>query len=283
MTFNTEVSPLVIELKSEAHLQAKELASEQSTPQKRRQVYLNTLAVCAVDSFLRWMEVETDLQAGDSWNPYLCGLFDVADLVIPNLGKLECRVVMPGEREIQLPAEAREDRIAYVGVRVEPALRQAQCPQSRRVEPALRQAQCPRSRRLNRVELLGFVRAADIDESATKLELEQLEPIENLIDYFFRLESGMAALQEELAVHETVQQRLETIPRAQIIARLERIVRQEPEYEWRTQGGKVFLPDLVGVGMAERESMDVDEEAEIAAQDLAEDLLEKLAEIWVDV
>jgi hypothetical protein len=92
----------------------------------------------------------------------------------------------------------------------------------------------------------------------------------------------MEALQEELAVHETVQQRLETIPRAQIIARLERIVRQEPEYEWRTQGGKVFLPDLVGAGMAERELIDVDEKAEIAAQDLAEDLLDKLAEIWVD-
>jgi hypothetical protein len=55
---------------------------------------------------------------------------------------------MPGERAILLPAEVKEDRIGYVGVRVEPST----------------------LLRLNRVELLGFVRAADIDESATKAE-----------------------------------------------------------------------------------------------------------------
>ena len=256
MTLNTEVLPLIIELKPEAKIQAQKLAAEQTTPQIRKQVYLNTLAVYSVHSFLQWMEVETDLQEGDSGNPYLCGFLNAADLVIPNLGKIECRVVMPDDTEITLPPEVTENRIAYVAIRVQ--------------------------EQLNQVELLGFVRVTDVSESATTLGFEQLEPIENLVDYLFRLESGMEFLQEKSEVDERVRQRLETTPMSQIIAQLERIVRQEPEYEWRTQGGKIFLPDLVGAGERERELREVSEEEEIAAQDLAEDLLEKLAEIWGD-
>ncbi len=156
MTSNTEISPLIIALKPESHRFAQELAAEQPTPQKRKRVYLNALSVYSVHSFLQWMEVETDLSAGDSWNPYLCGLFDATDLVIPNLGKIECRPVMLEDTAISLPPEVTEDRIAYVGVRFQ--------------------------EQLDKVELLGFIRSADVPESSTTIEFDQLEPIENLID-----------------------------------------------------------------------------------------------------
>jgi hypothetical protein len=251
---STETHYLTVSLNPDADEWAKQFASQQLNEDKKQQVYFNTLAVYAVHKFVQEIGFETNLAAGDSWHSVIRMVHDVADLVIPKLGKIECRVLMPEDTAISLPAEVTEDRIAYVAVRVK--------------------------EQLNRVELLGFVRATDVYESATTLEFDQLEPIENLIDYLFRLESGMEVLQEKSEVDERVWQRVETTPMFHIIAQLERIVRQEPEYEWRRKGGKIFLSDLIGAAGIERELREVDEDEEIAAQDLAEDLLEKLAEIW---
>ncbi len=253
---STETHYLTISLYPDAYVWAKQFAAQQANEEKSKQVYFNTLAVCAVRQFVQEIGFETNLAAGDSWHSVIRMVHDVGDLVIPNLGKIECRVVMPEDTAISLPAEVTEDRIAYVAVRIQ--------------------------EQLTSVELLGFMRATDVSESATSLGFDQLEPIENLIDYLFRLESGMEVLQEKSEVDERVRQRLETTPMSQIIAQLERIVRQEPEYEWRSKGGKIFLSDLIGAGGIEREFREVDEDEEIAAQDLAEDLLEKLAEIWGD-
>ena len=253
---STDTHYLTVSLDSDAYVWAKKFAAQQANEEKSKQVYFNTLAVYAVRQFVQEIGFETNLAAGDSWHSIIRMVHDVADLVIPNLGKIECRVLMPEEMAISLPVEVTEDRIAYVAVRVQ--------------------------EQLTSVELLGFVRATDVSDSGKTLGFDQLEPIENLIDYLFRLESGMEVLQGESEVNERVRQLLETTPIAQIIARLERIYRQEPEYEWRTQAGKIFFPDLVGAGRMERELMKVDEDEEIKAQDLAEDLLEKLAEIWGD-
>lgn len=253
---STETHYLTISLKQEAHVWAKQFADQQANEEKSKQVYFNTLAVCAVRKFVQEIGFETNLTAGDSWHSVIRMVHEVADLVIPKMGKIECRVLMPEDTAISLPVEVTEDRIAYIAVRIQ--------------------------EQVNQVELLGFVRATDVSDSATTLGFDQLEPIEKLIDYLFRLESGMELLQGESQVDERVRQKLETMPMSQIIAQLERIVRQEPEYEWRTQGGKIFLPDLVGAGRMERELRKVDEDEEIKAQDLAEDLLDKLAEIWGD-
>lgn len=72
---------------------ALQFASEQPNEPKALQVYLNTLAVCAVNNYLRIMDVPTDLTASDSWNPVLRLAADVADLWVIGLGRLECRPV----------------------------------------------------------------------------------------------------------------------------------------------------------------------------------------------
>ena len=41
-------------------------ANEQPTQQKALQVYLNTLAVCSVNNYLRIMDIPTDLTAGET-------------------------------------------------------------------------------------------------------------------------------------------------------------------------------------------------------------------------
>lgn len=72
---------------------ARQFASEQPTQEKALQVYLNTLAVCSVNNYLRIMDIPTSLTASDSWNPVVRLVVNVADLYVTGLGRLECRPV----------------------------------------------------------------------------------------------------------------------------------------------------------------------------------------------
>lgn len=74
---------------------AESAAKEQSTPSKKRQVYLNTLAVCVVNNYLRMMGIPTNLKASDSWNPVVRTFSDVSDLKLAELGHMECRPISP--------------------------------------------------------------------------------------------------------------------------------------------------------------------------------------------
>ena len=74
----------------------------------------NTLAVLAVNRYLSWQKIETDITAGNSWHPGLRLVADVADLQLVGLGRLECRVVALGEKAIEIPLEVSEDRVAYM-------------------------------------------------------------------------------------------------------------------------------------------------------------------------
>ncbi|MEH1901889.1 MAG: DUF1822 family protein [Nostoc sp.] len=153
---STETLCLKITLGQEAHAIARQFAVEQTTPQKGKQTYLNTLAVYAVYSYLKLMRIDTALQEGDSWHPLKRALFDVADLVLPNIGKLECRPVKPGETAIYLPPEVMENRIGYVAVQF--------------------------NERLNEVELLGFIRTVTISSASEQIPLASLKPLNFLFD-----------------------------------------------------------------------------------------------------
>ena len=90
----TEI-PLFVPLGTEAHRIARQFAVEQSTPQKGKRVYLNTLAVYAIHTYLKWLGIETDLNLSQSWEPTLTDAFDATDLFITPIEKLECRPVLP--------------------------------------------------------------------------------------------------------------------------------------------------------------------------------------------
>ena len=64
------------------------------------------------------MELETDLEASDSWNIVTQTLMDVADLDVTDIGKLECRPVYPHAEFCRIPQEVWEDRIGFVGVEI---------------------------------------------------------------------------------------------------------------------------------------------------------------------
>ncbi|MDB9370955.1 DUF1822 family protein [Nodularia spumigena CS-586/05] len=98
---------------------AEKFAREQYTQAKAQQVYLNTLAVYLVDNYLRVMGIETDLPAGDSWNPAVRFAADVADLEITGVGRLECLPVVNQAEKCDLPLEVIDDRIGYVIVSID--------------------------------------------------------------------------------------------------------------------------------------------------------------------
>lgn len=98
---------------------AQQFADYQPTKQKTEQVYLNTLAVCAVNNYLRILGIPTDLTTGDSWNSVVRLGENVADLRVTGLGRLECRPIKPGDLTCPIPQEVRFNRIGYVVVEID--------------------------------------------------------------------------------------------------------------------------------------------------------------------
>jgi hypothetical protein len=141
-----------------AHRLAEKWSRQQATPEKSQQVLLNTLSVSFVNFYLDCMGFETDTYASDSWNPVQQTLMDVADLLINNLGKLECRPVLENAQFVYVPPEVQSNRIGYVVVEISESLQSA--------------------------KLLGFVKEVSIDN----LPINQLEPLANLLDYLESLE-----------------------------------------------------------------------------------------------
>ena len=131
---------------------AKQFSSQQKLSAKARQVYLNTLAVREVNLYCQKLKVETDLEGSYSWDHNLRMLMDVADLVVKNVGRLECRPVLSGEDICQFPLEVWSDRIGYVVVEIDEAAKQ--------------------------VKLLGFVKEVETEE----LPLSKLPDLEGLVD-----------------------------------------------------------------------------------------------------
>ena len=247
-----EIPLLTVPLELKAHELARQLAAVQSTVQKGKRVYLNALAVYAVHSYLKWLQIETDLNFSDSFNPAKVALANIADLVITGIGSLECRPVLPGETTIFLPEEVIENRIGYVGVQF--------------------------SDRLDSVQLLGFVPSLDSSNPPQQIAVAELMPIDALIEQITRLEEAIAFLETNDPVAVQVRSTIQTQSQSNIVAQLERIYRTCDEYEWRYAGGEMLAGSTAG-GEFTRESAD---SGDTDLQDLAEALLEKLAEIWRD-
>lgn len=112
-------------LGSKAHDLAKQFWRQQSYRQQAKQVYLNILAVYAVNYYLHCMGIKTDWEASFSWNPAMQTLADVADLEISNVGKLECRPVLPQASVVAIPPEVWSNRIGYVAVQFDESLKMA--------------------------------------------------------------------------------------------------------------------------------------------------------------
>ncbi|NJK52527.1 MAG: DUF1822 family protein [Leptolyngbyaceae cyanobacterium SU_3_3] len=121
------VEPLIftVPLSFEAHRIAQRYQKWQSIPFKAKQVYLNTLAVYAVDFYLRCLGFEADVSLSDSRNPMIATMMDVADLWVKQLGRLECRPVLTDDQVMQIPPDVESDRMGYIAVHISQNLKEA--------------------------------------------------------------------------------------------------------------------------------------------------------------
>jgi Protein of unknown function (DUF1822) len=262
-----------INLTVEAYEYAHKFSSQQANAEKERQVYLNTLAVWAVNKFVQEeLSFTTDLKAGDSWNPVVRMVQNVADLVIPDLGIIECRPMSADDELITLPIEVQENRIAYVGVQFQ--------------------------EQINQVKLRGFITNPELGNFPKEIYVVKLKPIEELIDYLFSLETKeenreekppsqviLEIVERELEeAEEGVREQLKNHSLEDIVARLEYVYRHCDSSDWWDQGGRALAGGLAGVETSVRESNlgESINDGDVELRDFAEELLEKLAEIWGD-
>jgi hypothetical protein len=156
---------------------AEKFAQQCPFAEKAAQIRLNTLAVCAVNAYLRLMGIATQVEESDSWNPMMQMMANVADLKVPNVGVFSCRAMAQPSKGIaatdptcHIPPEDWHNRAGYIAVVIDESAHQS--------------------------TLLGFtptLNAADIETE--QVHLDQFAPIETLIDRIHSLQSNPAANQ----------------------------------------------------------------------------------------
>lgn len=118
-----EAVPLPIP--EQARTLAQQFARVQPNASKSEQVQLNTLAVFATHGYCQMMGIATDLERSDSWNPIIQIMANVADLILPGLGRLECRPSQVGANICEVPPEVWDLRIGYVVIAIDTDLKMA--------------------------------------------------------------------------------------------------------------------------------------------------------------
>lgn len=136
----------------EAHQIAQSFREKHSNSIKRKQVYLNTLAVYAVNKYLQILGVNANLEASFSWDPIMQTLLDTGTLQIGTQGKLECRPVLPDSDSFYIPFETLTNRLGYVAVKL--------------------------NKDLSLATLVGFLKKI----TQTEVLLNDLDPIDSVLD-----------------------------------------------------------------------------------------------------
>ena len=163
MTTKLPVPVVTILLEPQAHQYAQRFSSEQANPIKGKQVYLNTLTVYGVHTYLKCFNLDSNLAHSSCWRKGDRTLFNAADLTLTNLGKLECRYLLPGDKEITIPPEVREDRIGYIVVQLEAELKQ--------------------------VEIVGFISPQQVKFDTEAISIDRIQPIETLFATIEKLQN----------------------------------------------------------------------------------------------
>jgi hypothetical protein len=159
---HNELSGLRIPLGKEVQQIALAFASEQTNAVKGKQVFLNTLSVIAVHKCLKWFGFESDF--GDCWNKTRRAIFNVADLLVQDWGRIECFPILPEQTSIDLsdvPPDLIETRQGFVGIKFH--------------------------QYFNFVEMSGFIHLKKLDKSILEktvtLNIQELEPFENVFNH----------------------------------------------------------------------------------------------------
>ena len=129
---------------------------------KKERVYLNSLAVYAVDFYLKFLGFKTDLEESNSQDKLMLQFISEADLIVSDLGRFECIPVEENASWSEISPDVSFERIGYIFVRLNASHREA--------------------------VILGFTKTYQ-----AKIDLNQLQSVDDLIDYLTDLEEGVTA------------------------------------------------------------------------------------------
>jgi hypothetical protein len=249
--------PYTLPLTPEAFLKAEEFAKQQDTLEKANQIYENTLVIYGVRDYLEEIGYPIDLTQSYSFNVMYRTFKNVADVYISNLGYyLECYPIKADQTEIEL-TEEKLDRIAHLAVKIEPELKE--------------------------IQFLGFYRSNLLKTNQEIIKLEELEDIENLIDYLFSLEIARDKITEDPEIVNLVNTRLNNSSLGEIVLELNKIYYQcSNKRQLPYQGAILFysLSQNKSLELVKANPDDLDLNELKQWQELAKKMFTKLAEIW---
>lgn len=125
-------------------------------PGKSERIYRNTIAVSFTHYYLsEFLGLEIDLTASASWDLASRLVLDVADIVIPQFGTLECRAVGPDRPEQLVLEDVQTDRKGYLVIELNQDYTEG--------------------------KIIGFTPTLDATEP-DRLSLSRLQPIDRLLD-----------------------------------------------------------------------------------------------------
>jgi hypothetical protein len=240
-------------LTPEDHRIAKEFARQQPTREKVKQTYLNTLAVKGGDRYIQWLGYETELETADSWNYGLRLFNNIADLVIPDLGKIEFCPILPNQQQMTISSDSLEERIAYIAVQFQDELTE--------------------------IKFIGFIDHIDPENPPESINLDDLQPIDQLGDYLDRLQLAKEDEQFE-DILETVNLELDPEQMIEMIAKFERLYRLGYPDDWRFDGRDILEEYLPLSSLSTIREKETPKTEEIDLRDIAEQILERLKELW---
>ena len=142
--------------------QAKNYASQYFTEDTQKRIYLQTLALLAVDAYLRMLNFDTNLTKPERWNALLRLWSEANEIELPELGNLECCVIATGQQYVTLPLEGL--RIGYLFVEIASSEKTA--------------------------TLVGFLPAHG-ETIDTEVAITNLQSMDELIDYLSEREASL--------------------------------------------------------------------------------------------
>lgn len=164
---NNNTKPLIFRVpcSKESHILADKYAGQQVSKKKAKQVYLNTLAVHVGKDYLVSLDFNIRSDNTSFSKSFLRMTEDVADLIIPGIGTVEFRYVLPGETSFSIPNPDKKEVIAYVAVAFDDSL--------------------------DFGDIVGFVIPKDLIKPKVDMivSLKNLHPTEKLLSYLSELET----------------------------------------------------------------------------------------------
>ena len=149
--------PLGTKAQSIARQKAQAVCNTDKDTDKVKRVVLNSLAVYAVDFYLKFLGFETHMKQSNSQDKLMLQFFTEADLLVTNIGRFECIPVEENTEYCALSPDVCFDRIGYIFVELSTSRREA--------------------------VILGFTKTP-----LATVNLNQLQSVDELIDYLTDLE-----------------------------------------------------------------------------------------------